>query len=31
MKDSFAEIKLFQVKPEKTEQFETLVERMSAE
>ena len=31
MKDSFAEIKLFQVKPEKTEQFETLVKRMSAE
>ena len=31
MKDSFAEIKLFQVKPEKTEQFETLVERMSAD
>ena len=31
MKDSFAEIKLFQVKPEKTEQFETFVERMSAE
>ena len=31
MKDSFAEIKLFQVKPEKTEQFETLVDRMSAE
>ena len=31
MKDSFAEIKLFQVKPEKTEQFETLIERMSAE
>ena len=31
MKDSFAEIKMFQVKPEKTEQFETLTERMSAE
>ena len=31
MKDSFAEIKLFQVKPEKTEQFETIVERMPAE
>lgn len=31
MKDSFAEIKLFQVKPEKTERFETLVERMSVE
>ena len=31
MKDNFAEIKLFQVKPEKTEQFETLTERMSAE
>ena len=31
MKDSFAEIKLFQVKPEKTEQFETLIERMSDE
>ena len=31
MKDSFAETKPFQVKPEKTKQFETLVERMSAE
>ena len=31
MKDLFAEIKPFQAKPEKTEQFETLVERMSAD
>lgn len=31
MTKNFAEIKLFQVKPEKTEQFETLTERMSAE
>lgn len=27
----FAEIKLFQVKPDKTEQFETLVEKISAD
>ena len=31
MTKNFAEIKLFQVKPEKTEQFETLIERISAE
>ena len=31
MTKSFVEIKLFQVKPEKTEQFEAMVERMSAE
>ena len=31
MKDSFAEIKLFQVKPEKTDQFEEMIERMSAD
>ena len=31
MKDSFAEIKPFLTKPEETEQFETLVERMSAD
>ena len=29
MTKSFAEIKLFQVKPDKTEQFEAMVERMS--
>ena len=29
MANSFAEIKLFQVKPDKTKQFETMVERMS--
>ncbi len=28
---SFAEIKLFQVKPDKTEQFEAMTERMSAD
>ena len=31
MAKSFAEIKLFQVKPEKTEQFEAMVEKMSAD
>ncbi len=31
MTKSFAEIKLFQVKPDKTEQFEELAERMSAD
>ena len=31
MDQSFAEIKLFQVKPDKTEQFEALAERMSEE
>lgn len=31
MTNSFAEIKLFQVKPDKTEQFEAMAERMSAE
>ena len=31
MTKSFAEIKLFQVKPDKTEQFEAMIERMSAE
>ena len=31
MTKSFAEIKLFQVKPDKTEQFEALAERMSEE
>ena len=31
MANSFAEIKLFQVKPEKTEEFEALAERMSSE
>ena len=31
MANTFAEIKLFQVKPEKTEQFEAMAERMSAE
>ena len=31
MTKSFAEIKLFQVKPDKTEQFEALTERMSAD
>ena len=31
MDRSFAEIKLFQVKPDKTEQFEALAERMSAD
>ena len=30
MAKSFAEIKLFHVKPEKTEQFEAMVEKMSA-
>ena len=30
MDKSFAEIKLFQVKPDKTEQFEEMTERMSA-
>ena len=29
MDNSFAEIKLFQVKPDKTDQFEALAERMS--
>ena len=29
--NSFAEIKLFQVKPDKTEQFELLAEKMSAD
>ncbi len=31
MDQSFAEIKLFQVKPDKAEQFEALAERMSEE
>ncbi len=31
MDKSFAEIKLFQVKPDKTEQFEAIAERMSAD
>ena len=31
MDRSFVEIKLFQVKPEKTEQFEVLAEKMSAD
>ena len=31
MTNSFTEIKLFQVKPDKTEQFEALAERMSEE
>ena len=31
MTKNFAEIKLFQVKPDKTEQFETLIERISTE
>ena len=31
MDSSFVEIKLFQVKPDKTEQFEAMAERMSAE
>lgn len=31
MTKSFVEIKLFQVKPEKTEQFEAMVERMLAD
>ena len=31
MTNSFSEIKLFQVKPDKTEQFEALAERMSEE
>ena len=31
MKDNFAEIKLFQVKPDKTDQFEAMIERMSAD
>ena len=31
MMQSFAEIKLFQVKPDKTEQFEAMAERMSAD
>ena len=31
MDKSFAEIKLFQVKPDKTQQFEAMVERMSEE
>ena len=31
MMNHFAEIKLFQVKPDKTEQFETMVKRMSAD
>ena len=31
MDKSFVEIKLFQVKPDKTEQFESLAERMSAD
>ena len=31
MANTFAEIKLFQVKPEKTEQFEAMAERMSAD
>lgn len=31
MAKSFVEIKLFQVKPEKTEQFEEMAERMSAD
>ena len=30
MTNSFSEIKLFQVKPDKTEQFEAMAERMSA-
>ena len=31
MTKSFAEIKLFQVRPDKTEQFEAMAERMSAD
>ena len=31
MTKSFAEIKLFQVKPDKTEQFEAMAEKMSAD
>ena len=31
MKNSFSEIKLFQVRPDKTGQFEAMVERMSAD
>ena len=31
MTKSFAEIKLFQVKPDKTEQFEAMTERMAAD
>ncbi len=31
MMQSFAEIKLFQVKPDKTEQFEAMAERMSVD
>ena len=31
MTKNFAEIKLFQVKPDKTEQFEAMAEKMSAE
>ena len=31
MTNNFAEIKLFQVKPDKTEQFEALAEKMSAD
>ena len=31
MEKSFAEIKLFQVKPDKTEQFEAMAARMAAE
>ena len=31
MTNSFSEIKLFQVKPDKTEQFEAMAERMSAD
>ena len=31
MADSFVEIKLFQVKPDKTEQFEALIKQISAE
>jgi hypothetical protein len=31
MTNSFTEIKLFQVKPDKTEQFEAMAERMSAD
>ena len=31
MPKSFAEIKLFQVKPDKTEQFEAMIERMAVD
>jgi hypothetical protein len=31
MKDSFSEIKLFQVKPDKIDEFETLIASISSE